>query len=222
MRDSTLCFVCAHLAAHRDNVDARNADVKHIVEKARCLFVYRYYIFTRILLLLTRTHLHGHDVLSRWRFTTKRGEAPKARRRVRRRAARRRASAAEARARRRRVPRLPSQPPPVAVAVAVAGPVAVPLLARTRTALRCGACGRSQMPAGPSTQRACVVRHASCWLRRPCYTHSLPQHSRHAYIHSSGETCSFYLSISFFLSISLSLCVCTCVCARACVCLCVR
>ena len=33
MRDSTLCFVCAHLAAHRDNVDARNADVKHIVEK---------------------------------------------------------------------------------------------------------------------------------------------------------------------------------------------
>ena len=33
MRDTTLCFVCAHLAAHRDAVESRNSDVKNIIEK---------------------------------------------------------------------------------------------------------------------------------------------------------------------------------------------
>lgn len=31
--DTTLCFVCAHLAAHRDNVEGRNADFSAIVAK---------------------------------------------------------------------------------------------------------------------------------------------------------------------------------------------
>ena len=33
--DSTFCFVCGHLAAHRENVDGRNADVTSIVAKLR-------------------------------------------------------------------------------------------------------------------------------------------------------------------------------------------
>jgi len=32
--DSTFCVVCAHLAAHRENVEARNADFKSIMERA--------------------------------------------------------------------------------------------------------------------------------------------------------------------------------------------
>ncbi len=32
--DSTLCFVCAHLAAHRENVAGRNADFKNIYERS--------------------------------------------------------------------------------------------------------------------------------------------------------------------------------------------
>jgi phosphatidylinositol-bisphosphatase len=35
--DSSVCFVCAHLAAHRDNIAGRNSDFKNIVE--RSLFV---------------------------------------------------------------------------------------------------------------------------------------------------------------------------------------
>ena len=33
--DSTLCFVCAHLAAHRDNVEGRNSDYHSIIAKTR-------------------------------------------------------------------------------------------------------------------------------------------------------------------------------------------
>ncbi|RYH05380.1 hypothetical protein EON65_44840, partial [archaeon] len=32
--DSTICFICAHLAAHRENVAGRNADFKNIYEKS--------------------------------------------------------------------------------------------------------------------------------------------------------------------------------------------
>eukprot|EP01032_Pedospumella_encystans_P014590 gene14590-16746_t len=32
--DSSLCFVCAHLAAHRENIAGRNADFKNIVERS--------------------------------------------------------------------------------------------------------------------------------------------------------------------------------------------
>jgi len=31
--DSSVCFVCAHLAAHRENVEGRNSDFKNIIEK---------------------------------------------------------------------------------------------------------------------------------------------------------------------------------------------
>jgi hypothetical protein len=31
--DSTLCFVCSHLAAHQNNVAGRNADFANIVSK---------------------------------------------------------------------------------------------------------------------------------------------------------------------------------------------
>ena len=31
--DSTMCFVCSHLAAHRGNVSGRNADFHNIVDK---------------------------------------------------------------------------------------------------------------------------------------------------------------------------------------------
>jgi len=32
--DSSLCFVCAHLAAHRENIAGRNADFKNIIERS--------------------------------------------------------------------------------------------------------------------------------------------------------------------------------------------
>lgn len=32
--DSTLCFVCSHLAAHRENVSGRNSDFKNILERS--------------------------------------------------------------------------------------------------------------------------------------------------------------------------------------------
>ena len=32
--DSTMCFICTHLAAHRENVAGRNADYKNILEKS--------------------------------------------------------------------------------------------------------------------------------------------------------------------------------------------
>ena len=32
--DSTLCFVCTHLAAHRENVVGRNADFTNVLSKA--------------------------------------------------------------------------------------------------------------------------------------------------------------------------------------------
>lgn len=35
--DSTLCFVCAHLAAHRENVAGRNADYQNILSKVQFL-----------------------------------------------------------------------------------------------------------------------------------------------------------------------------------------
>lgn len=31
--DSSICFVCAHLAAHRENVEGRNSDYKNIIER---------------------------------------------------------------------------------------------------------------------------------------------------------------------------------------------
>ena len=31
--DSTLCFVCGHLAAHQENVAGRNADFSNIISK---------------------------------------------------------------------------------------------------------------------------------------------------------------------------------------------
>ena len=31
--DSTMCFVCSHLAAHRGNVSGRNADFHNIIDK---------------------------------------------------------------------------------------------------------------------------------------------------------------------------------------------
>lgn len=31
--DSTLCFVCSHLAAHRENVMGRNADFSNVLQK---------------------------------------------------------------------------------------------------------------------------------------------------------------------------------------------
>lgn len=33
IHDSTVCFVCSHLAAHRDNVAGRNSDFHNIVSK---------------------------------------------------------------------------------------------------------------------------------------------------------------------------------------------
>lgn len=35
IHDSTFCFVCSHLAAHRENCNGRNADFKNILERAR-------------------------------------------------------------------------------------------------------------------------------------------------------------------------------------------
>ena len=32
--DSAMCFVCSHLAAHRENVAGRNGDYKNILEKS--------------------------------------------------------------------------------------------------------------------------------------------------------------------------------------------
>lgn len=32
--DSAVCFVCAHLAAHRENVTGRNSDFKNIYERS--------------------------------------------------------------------------------------------------------------------------------------------------------------------------------------------
>ena len=32
--DSALCFVCAHLAAHKENVAGRNADYRNIIERS--------------------------------------------------------------------------------------------------------------------------------------------------------------------------------------------
>ena len=32
--DSAMCFVCAHLAAHQENVSGRNADYRNIIERS--------------------------------------------------------------------------------------------------------------------------------------------------------------------------------------------
>lgn len=32
--DSALCFVCAHLAAHQENVSGRNADYRNIIDRS--------------------------------------------------------------------------------------------------------------------------------------------------------------------------------------------
>ena len=40
IHDSAVCFVTAHLAAHRDNISGRNSDYKNIIE--RILFTSEY------------------------------------------------------------------------------------------------------------------------------------------------------------------------------------
>ena len=35
LHDTTICFVAAHLAAHRDNVAGRNADFANIIQKTQ-------------------------------------------------------------------------------------------------------------------------------------------------------------------------------------------
>jgi hypothetical protein len=55
IRDSSLCFVCAHLAAHRENVAARNDNYHKVSTSLQCTYTYT----SAVIVMGALAHVHS-------------------------------------------------------------------------------------------------------------------------------------------------------------------